>query len=197
MHGFPKSQNSFLSSPSRCFARIRYWYRFFSLFINDLSASLSSSVSCSLYVDNLVIWYPFSSVPAAVEATQKALILLDRWYKYWCLSLDPSKCEVSFFSMNLHQANLQPHILLLFRSPLRFNPTPTSLDVTFDSTLSFSKHFSFSCFILAESQVLAFFQGLTLYLWFSMGPSKEFLSVLNEAFFGFFSLMLHLSGSFT
>ena len=42
----------------------------FSLFINDLFASLSSSVSCSLYADNMTIWSSFPSVPTAVEATQ-------------------------------------------------------------------------------------------------------------------------------
>ena len=54
--------------------------------------------------------------------------------------LNPSKCEASF-SVNLHQANLQPNLLLLnFR--LHFNPTPTFLGITFDRTLSFSKHVS-------------------------------------------------------
>ena len=149
-------------------------------------------MSCSLYVDDLVIWYPFSSVPAAVEATQKALIGLDRWYKYWCLSLDPSKCEVSFFSMNLHQANLQPRILLLFNSPRRFNSTSTFLGITFDSTLSFSK----DVFWL-KAKFLPSFKALRCISGSPWGPSKECLSVLNEAFFGFFSLMLHLSGSFT
>ena len=45
---------------------------FFTHFINDLPASQSSSVSCSLYADNLVIWSSFSSVPTSVEATQGA-----------------------------------------------------------------------------------------------------------------------------
>ena len=45
----------------------------FSLFINDLAASLPSSVSCSLYADNLAIWSSSPSVPTAVEATQGAL----------------------------------------------------------------------------------------------------------------------------
>ena len=45
----------------------------FSLFINDLSASLPSSVSCSLCVDDLAIWSLSPSVPSAVEATQGAL----------------------------------------------------------------------------------------------------------------------------
>ena len=36
--------------------RFVLWPVLFSLFINDLAASLPSSVSCSLYVDDLVIW---------------------------------------------------------------------------------------------------------------------------------------------
>ena len=45
----------------------------FFLFINDLPASLPSTVSCSLYADNLAIWLFFSSIPTSVEATQGAL----------------------------------------------------------------------------------------------------------------------------
>ena len=45
----------------------------FSLFINDLLASLPSSVSCSLYADHLAIWSSSPLVPTAVKATQGAL----------------------------------------------------------------------------------------------------------------------------
>ena len=114
---------------------------YFSLFINDLPASLPSSVSCSLYVDDLAIWSSSPSAPIAMEATQGALFRLERWSEYWCLPLNPSKCEASFFSVDPHLANLQPN-LLLFGSRLRFNPTPTFLGVTFDRTLSLSKHVS-------------------------------------------------------
>ena len=48
----------------------------FSLFINDLPVSLPSSVSCSLYTDDLAIWSSSPSVPTAVEATQGALFCL-------------------------------------------------------------------------------------------------------------------------
>ena len=100
----------------------------FSLFINDLQASLPSSVSCSLYADDLAIWSSSPSVPTAVEATQGAMFRLERWSEYCCFPLNPSKCEASFFSVDPHQANLHPHILL-------FNPTPTFLGVTFERSL--------------------------------------------------------------
>ena len=68
-----------------------------------------------------------------MQATQGAIIPLQRW----CLSLNSSKCEASFLLMDPHQANLPS-----FNSHLRFNPTPTFVGVTFDRTLSFSKHVS-------------------------------------------------------
>ena len=145
----------------------------FSLFINDLPASLPSFVSCSLYADDLAIW---SSVPTAVEATQGALFRLERWSEYWCLPLNPSKCEASFFSVDPYQANLLPNLLLL-GSRLRFNPTPTFLGVTFDRPLSFSKHVS--------SLKAKFFPRLKVLRCISAsswGPSKESLSLLCKSF---------------
>ena len=145
----------------------------FSLFINDLPASLPSSVSCSLYADDLAI-SSSSSVPTAVEATQGALFRLERWSEYWCLPLNPSKCKAS--SVDPHQANLQP-ILLLLGSSLRFNPTPTFLGVIFDRTLSFSKHVS-----PLKAKFLPRLKALRCISASSWGPSKESLSVLYKAF---------------
>ena len=148
----------------------------FSLFIYGLLASLPSSVSCSLYADDLAIWSSSPSVPTAVEATQGALFRLERWSEYWCLPLNPSKCEAFFFSVDPHQANLQPNLLLL-GSRLRFNPTPTFLGVTFDRTLSFSKHVS-----LLKAKFLPRLKALCCISASSWGPSKEALSVLYKAF---------------
>ena len=113
----------------------------FSLLINDPLAFLSSSVICSLYADDLAIWSSSPLAPIAVEATQGALFRLERWSEYWCLPLNPSKCEAFFFSVDPHQVNLRPNLLLL-GSHLCFNPTPTFLGVTFNRTLSFTKHVS-------------------------------------------------------
>ena len=148
----------------------------FSLFINDLPASLPSSVNCSLYADDLAIWSSSPSVPIAVEATQGALFRLKRWSVYWCLPLNLSKCEASFFSVDPHHANLQPNLLLL-DSRLRFNPTPTFLGVTFDRTLSFSKHVS-----LLKAKFFPRLEALRCISASSWGPSKESLSLLYKSF---------------
>ena len=148
----------------------------FVLFINNLPSSLPSSVSCSLYADDLTIWSSCPSVPTAVEAAQGALFRLERWSEYWCLPLNPSKCEVSFFSVDPHQANLQPNLLLL-GSRLRFNQTPTFLGVTFDRTLSFTKHVS-----SLKAKLFPRLNALRCISASSWGPSKESLSVLNKFF---------------
>ena len=86
------------------------------------------------------------------------------------------KCEASFFSVDPHQAHLQPNLLLL-NSRLRFNPTPIFLGVTFDRDLFFSKHVS--------SLKAKFFPRLKALLCTSAsswGPSKEFFSLLYKAF---------------
>ena len=160
---------------------------FFSLSsFNDLPASLPSSVSCSLYADDLAIWSSSSSVPTAVEATQGAPFRLGRWPEYWCLPLNPSKCEASFFSVDPHQANLQPNLLLL-GSLLCFNPTPTFLGVTFDRTLSLSKHVS-----SLKAKFFPRLKALRCISAYSRGPSKESLSLLYKS-----SLWPFLTSRFT
>ena len=148
----------------------------FSLFINDLPASLPSSVSCSLYADDLAIWSFSPSVPTAVETTQGALFRLERWSEYWCLPLNPRKCEASFFSVDPHQANLQLNLLLL-GSPSVSTQLPTFLGVTFDRTLSFSKHV-----FLLTAKLFPRLKALRCISASSWGPSKESLSVLYKSF---------------
>ena len=168
-------QKSLLWRPSRCSTRVHSWPCIFSLLINDLPASLPSFVSCSLYADDLAIWSSSPSVPAAVEAKQGGLIQQERWSEYWRLPLNLCKCEASFFSVDSHQANLQPH-LLLFNSSFRFNYTPTFLVVSLDRTLSFCKHVSLlkakffprpnSIRCISASTLRLFYEPLSINLFF-------------------------------
>ena len=101
---------------------------------------------------------------------------MERWSEYWRLPLNPSKCEASFFSVDSHQANLQPHLLLL--NPLFwFNPIPTFRGFTFDRILSFSKHVS--------SLKATFFSRLKTIRCIcasSSDPSQASFSLLHKSF---------------
>ena len=78
--------------------------------------------------------------------------------------------------MDPHQANLQPNLLLL-GSRLRFNPTRTFLGVTFDRTLSFSKHVS-----LLKAKFFPRLKVSRCISASSWGPSKKSLSVLYKSY---------------
>ena len=148
----------------------------FSLFINDLLASLPTSVSCCFYADNLAIWSSTSSVPIAVEATQGGLFRLERWSEYWCLPLNPRKCDASFFSVDPHQANLKSHFLLL-GSRLRFNSTPNFSRGHLRPHSFFSKHVS-----SLKAKFFPRLKALRCISASSWDPTKESLSVLYQAF---------------
>ena len=148
----------------------------FFLLINDLPAPLPSCVRCSLYADNLAIWSSSPSVPTAVVATQRALFRLERWSEYWCLPINSRKWEASFFSVDPHQANLQPNLFLL-GSHLHYNPTPTFLGVIFDRTLSLFKHVS-----LLKAKFFPRLKALRCISASSWDPSKESLSLLYKSF---------------
>ena len=64
-----------------------------------------------------------------------------------------------------------------FGSRLRFNPTPTFLGVTFDRTLSFSKHVS-----SLKAKFFPRLKALRCISASSWGPSKESLSFLYKSF---------------
>ena len=117
----------------------------FSLYINDFPTFLPISVKSSLYADDLAIWASSPSVECATSIVQAALNRLVEWSSKWRLPLNPLKCETSFFSLDPYQSRKQPSLYIL-NTPLKFNPHPTFLRVTFDRTFSF-KHY---CPILTE-----------------------------------------------
>ena len=78
--------------------------------------------------------------------------------------------------MDPHQANLQPNLLLLC-SRLRFNFTPTFLGVTFDLTLSFSKHVS-----SLKTKFFPSLKALRCICASSWGSSRKSLSFLYKSF---------------
>ena len=165
---------------------------FFSLSSSMIFLLLCLLPSAALFTLTIGPFGPPPPVLAVVEATQGDMIRLDCWSEYWCLALNPSKCEFSFFSVDPHQAHLQSN-LLLFNCCLRFNPTPTFLGAAFDRTLCFSKHVS-----SLKTKFFPRLKALCCISALSWGPSKKSLSVLYKAFlralltyasFGWFSFL--------
>ena len=94
-------------------------------------------------------------------------------------SLNQSKCEASFFSVDLHQDNFQLHFFL-FNFTLRFNATTTFLGVTFDRSLFFSSHvFSLKATFFTRLKALRCISAS------SWGSSKELFELLYKAFLRF------------
>ena len=92
---------------------------------------------------------------------------MKRWCEYWCLPLNPIKCEVSFFSVDPHQAKLQPDLLYSAGASVSIPLQP----------LSFPKHVS--------SLKAKFFPRLRALRYISAsswGPSKESLYLLYKDF---------------
>ena len=156
----------------------------FSLYINDLSTFLPASVKTSLYADDLAIWASSPSVECATAVVQAALNRLVDWSSKWRLPLNPLKCETSFFSLDPYQSRIQPSLqsriqpsLHILNTPLKFNPRPTFLGVTFDRTLSFKYHV-----LSLRKKFHSRFRAFRSIASASWGPLKESLCTLYKAF---------------
>ena len=148
----------------------------FSLYINDLPTFLPTSVKTSLYAADLAIWASSPSVECATSIVQAALNKLVEWSSKWRLHLSPLKCETSFFSLDPYQSRVQPSLYIL-NTPLKFNPHPTFLGVTFDCTLSFKHHV-----LSLRKKFHSRFRALRSIASASWGPSKESICILYKAF---------------
>ena len=148
----------------------------FSLYINDLPTFFPASVKTSLYADDLAIWASSPSVECETAVVQAALNKLVEWSSKWRLPLNPLKRETSFFSLEPYQSHTQPSLHIL-NTPLKFNPRPTFLGVTFDRTLSFKYHV-----LSLRKKFHSRFRAFRSIASASWGPSKESLCTLYKAF---------------
>ena len=151
----------------------------FSLYINfilSLSTFLPTSVKIFLYADDLAIWASSPSVECATSIVQASLNRLVKWSSKWRLPLNPLKCETSFFSLDPYQSRIQPSLYIL-NTPLKYNPHPTFLGVTFDRTLSFKHHV-----LSLQKKFHSRFRAFRSIVSTSWGPSKESLFTLYKAF---------------
>ena len=149
----------------------------FILFVDDITKDLPRNAHASLYADDLAIWSSSPGLLKAFSVVQSSLNFLETRSNLWRLSLNPKKCESSFFSTDSHQATFQPRLYLL-AIPLSFNPTPKFLGVAFNRTLSFGAHVQSLC-----SKFYPRDKTLHSIATASWGPTKESLSLLCKVWY--------------
>ena len=108
----------------------------FVLFSDSMGRGLNPRVSVSLYADDVALWATDSDCRRAGALVQGAVTAVSDWSRRFKLSLNPSKCQVAFFSVDSREAGWQPVIDIDGRQ-LPFSANPVFLGVTFDRTLSF------------------------------------------------------------
>jgi hypothetical protein len=116
----------------------------FLFYINPLVRELPSSVSASLYADDVAVWAQSRDKTEAARLVEVAVQKVSDWSEGVRLSLSVSKCEVAFFSSSTHEAKFVPQVALR-GTPLRVTEAPVFLGVTLDRTLSMTRHASKVC----------------------------------------------------
>ena len=108
----------------------------FLFYINGIRDAAPEGTFISMYADDIAVWSQHKDRVIAQEAVQRAVNNFGAWSEEHRLMLNPSKCEVAFFSTDPAEANWSPSIQLIGQA-FAFNRTPTFLGVMYDRTLSF------------------------------------------------------------
>jgi ribonuclease P/MRP protein subunit RPP40 len=103
--------------------------------IDDLQDRLPQEVHSSAFADDSALWVHTPQLEDAVPVVQEGVREVHRWSWAKKLTLNLKKCEVSFFSADVHEAKGQP-VVEFKGTILRFNPTPLFLGVGLGRTLS-------------------------------------------------------------
>ena len=99
----------------------------------------SEGVKVSLYADDIAVWAQSRDKNVALSKVQEAITNLGIWSEEHKLTLNPSKCETSFFSTDNKEAGWCPEVRLNGVT-LPINRTPKFLGITYDRTLTFRPH---------------------------------------------------------
>lgn len=112
------------------------------LFVIDrLRDVLSPNLTVSLFADDVAIMSSSVDRDEAVREVESGVTAVSEWSKKHKLILNPSKCEIGFFSNAAKDSTFKPEIRLDGRI-LTVNPEPVFLGVTYDRSLTFAPHVS-------------------------------------------------------
>ena len=112
----------------------------FLFYINTLAVRLpcGAAITNSLFADDVSILSSAKTLKEAEAILQKSVDIVLEWAVEFKMELS-TKSEVTFFSMNSHDASWTPSVSI-GSTPIKFEPSPRLLGVHLDRTLCFTKH---------------------------------------------------------
>ena len=112
----------------------------FLIYVNDLPNPHHRQNSKSQFADDTALWAASKNVQFAAKRLRKDLRKLAKWCAKWRIKLNPEKTKVIIFSRSSLARKSEP-ILKLYGERLKIYPQVKFLGITFDSKLTFEKHF--------------------------------------------------------
>ena len=112
----------------------------FLIYVNDLPNPYHRQKSESQFADDTALWVASKNVQFAGKLLVKALRKLAKWCAKWRITINCEKTKVIIFSWSPLARKSEP-VLKLYSERLKIYPQVKFLGITFDSKLTFQKHF--------------------------------------------------------
>ena len=112
----------------------------FLIYVNDLPNLHHRQNSKSQFADDTALWAASKNVQFESKLLCKDLRKLAKWCAKWRIKLNPEKTKVIIFSRYPLTRKSEP-VLKLYGERFKIYPQVKFLGITFDSKLTFQKHF--------------------------------------------------------
>ena len=112
----------------------------FLIYDNDLPTPRHKQNSLSQVVDDTAQWAFSLNIHIAEKLLQQDLLKLAMWCAKWRIKLNPEKTKVFIFFRSVFARKTELN-LKLYGETLKIYPQVKFLGITFDSQLTFKKHF--------------------------------------------------------
>ena len=112
----------------------------FLIYVNNIPNPSHHQTNKSQFADDAGQWAVSKSIDIAAEYLQRDLDKLERWCAKWRIKLNPEETKVIIFSKSRSAIRAEP-ALSLHGELFSYYPHIKFLGITFDNSMSFTKHF--------------------------------------------------------
>ena len=109
-------------------------------YLRQRPSNTARQTKLSQFADDTAQWAYGQSIRFAAKFLQQDILNLAMWCAKWRIKLNPEKTKVIIFSMSKLARKTEPN-LKLYGEALKVYPQVKFRGITFDSQLTFKKHF--------------------------------------------------------